>query len=202
MSASSLEKRMSDIPAVARRLPDRSWVPVLVSIALFLVPLALAMFADYSINRRNQPSDEELTENFLSHEAQFDELLEMLDSDRRSVPLEGGESIDLSGLSAVLASAARTDLYKGLLRQIRVADLRYFPGSGKVVLLPAAGQTNVEGSSKSYVYMMGGQPQPVVAHHGYYLRGPAVYFVTGDRHVKGAWFIHYDTMIALAFSPY
>jgi hypothetical protein len=200
--ASSLENGMSDIPAVPRRSPDRSWVAVLVLIALFLVALALTLVAGYSVNRRNQPSDEELTANFLSHESKFDELVEMLDSDRRSLRLGARESIDLAELSAVLVSAARRDAYKGLLQQISVADLRYFPGSGKVILLPAAGQTNIEGSSKSYVYMMGGQPQPVIAHHGYYYRGPGVYFVTGDRQIKGPWFIHYDTMIALAFSPY
>lgn len=200
--ASSFENGMSGIPAVAPRTPDRSWVAVLVLIALFLVPLAVTLVADYRVSRSNQPGDEELTANFRSHEAKFDELVEMLDSDRRSLPLGGGESIDLAGLSAVLASAARTDAYKDLLRQISVADLRYFPGCGKLVLLPAAGQTDIEESSKSYVRMMSGCLQPVIAHHGLYWRGPGVYFLAGDRRVKGSWFIHYDTMIALGFSPY
>jgi hypothetical protein len=200
--ANGVEKKMPDIPAVARGSPDRSSFAVLVLIALFLVPLALTLVAAYSVNRRNRPSDEELTANFLSHEAKFDELVDMLDSERQSLPLGRGESIDLAGLSAVLASAARTDAYKVLLRQISVADLRYFPGSGKLILLPAAGQTNIEGSSRSYVYMMSGRPQSVVVHHGHYWRAPGVHFVTGDRRVKGPWFIHHDTMIVLGFSPY
>ena len=94
------------------------------------------------------------------------------------------------------------DTYERLLRQISVADLRYFPGSGKLILQPAAAQANIEGVSKSYVYRTGGQPHPVVAHPGYNWRGPGVYFLTGDRRIEGSWFIHYDTTIALAFSPY
>jgi hypothetical protein len=199
--ATRLEKQMSHDLATSRRSPDRSWVAVLVLITLLLAPAALTTVATYTVNQRNQPSDEELTTNLLSHEAKFDELVEMLDSDCRSLPPGAGESIDLARLSAVVTSAARMAIYKGLLRQISVADLRCFPGSGKVILLPAA-QTNIEGFSKSYAYMVGDQPQPVVAHHGYNWRGPGIYFLTGDRRVKGLWFIHYDTMIALAFSPY
>jgi hypothetical protein len=200
--ATWLEKQMSHDLATSRRSPERSWVVVLVLITLFLAPAALTTVATYTVNQRNQPSDEELTTNLLSHEAKFDELVEMLDSDCRSLPPGAGESIDLAGLSAVVTSAARMAIYEGLLRQISVADLRYFPGSGKLILLPAAAQTNIEGSSKSYAYMVGGQPQPVVALHGYNWRGPGVYFLTGDRWVKGFWFIHYDTMITVAFSPY
>lgn len=134
MPTSRLEKEMSDIPVNARGSSDRSWVAVLMLIVLFLVPAALTLDGAYTVNRRNQPTDEELKANFLTHEAKFDELVDMLNSDRRSLPLRGGESIDLAGLSAVVASAARMDMYKGLLRQISVTDLRYFPSSGKVIL--------------------------------------------------------------------
>jgi hypothetical protein len=133
---------------------------------------------------------------------QFNELVAMLDSDCRSLTTAAGESIDLAGLSAVVTSAARKDIYERLLRQISVADLRYFPGSGRLILLPAAAPTDIQGSSKSYVYMAGGQQQPVVAHPGYNWRGPGVHFLTGDRRVEGFWYIHYDSMITLAFSPY
>jgi hypothetical protein len=193
---------MSHDLATARGSPDRSRVAVLVLITLFLAPAALTTVATHTIFQRNQPSDEELSENLLTHETKFNELVEMLASDCRSLPPGAGESIDLAGLSAVVTSAARMDIYKRLLRQIFVADLRYFPGSGRLILLPIAAQTNIHGSSKSYAYIVGGQPQPVVAHHGYNWRGPGVYFVTGDRRVKGFWFIHHDTMITLAFSPY
>ena len=193
---------MSHGLATARGSPDRSRVAVLVLITLFLAPAALTTVATHTINQRNQPSDEELSENLLAHETKFNELVEMLLSDCRSLPAGAAEPIDLAGLSAVVTSAARKDTYKRLLRQISVADSSYFPLSGRLILLPAAAQTNIQGSSKSYAYMAGGQPQPVVAHQGYNWRGPGLHFLTGDRRVKGSWFIHYDTMITLAFSPY
>ena len=135
---------MSHDLATSLRSPDRSWVAILVLITLFLAPVALTIVATHTINQRNQPSDEELSENLLTHETKFNELVEMLASDCRSLPPGSGESIDLAGLSAVVTSAARMDIYKRLLRQIFVADLRYFPGSGKLILLPAAAQANIQ----------------------------------------------------------
>jgi hypothetical protein len=193
---------MSHDMATARGSPDRSPIAVLVLITLFLAPAASMTIATRTINQRNQPSDEQLSESLLAHETKFNELVEMLDSDCRRLPPGAGESIDLAGLSAVVTSVARKGTYKRLLQQISVADLRYFPGSGRLILLPAAAPTSIQGSSKSYVYVPGGQPQPVVAHSGYNWRGPGLYFLTGDRRVKGFWFIHYDTTITLAVSPY
>ena len=195
-------RQMSHDLPTARGLPDRLPVAVLVLITLFLAPALLTTVATRTINQRNQPSDEQLSDNLLAHETKFNELVEMLDSDCRSLPPGAGGSIDLAGLSAVVTSTTRKDTYKRLLRQISVGDLRYFPRSGRLILLPAAAQTGIQGSSKSYVYMAGGQPQPVVAHSGYNWRGPGLHFLTGDRRVEGLWFIHYDTMITLAFSPY
>lgn len=193
---------MSHDLATSRKAPDRSRVAPLVLITLFLAAAALTIVAPRTIHQSNQPSDEELIENLLAHESKFDELVQMLSSDCPRSSHGAGESIDLAGLSEVVTRAARMDAYKRLLLQISVADLRYFPVSGKLILLPAGEQTSIEGPSKSYEYMGGGQPQPAVAHHGYNRRGPGLYFLPGDRRVKGLWFIHYDTMIALAFSPY
>jgi len=175
---------------------------MLVLITLLLAPVVLTTVAGLTIHQRNGPSDQDLLENLLAHETKFDELVAMLTADCRSLPPGAGESIDLAGLSAVVTNAARKDTSERLLREISVTDLRYFPGSGRLVLMPAAARTNIRGSSKSYVYTAGGQPQPVVAHDGYNLRGPGLYFLTGDRRVKGSWFIHYDTLIGLGFSPY
>jgi hypothetical protein len=193
---------MSHDSATARRSPDRSWVAVFVLITSFVAPAALTTLATHTLNQRNLPSDQELSANLLAHETKFNELVAMLDTDCRSLPPGAGESIDLAGLSAVVTSAARKDTYERLLRQISVADLHYFPGSGRLILLPAGAQPNIQGSSKSYVYMAGDQQQPVVAHHGYNWRGPGLHYLTGDRRVEGFWYIHYDTMITLAFSPY
>jgi hypothetical protein len=175
---------------------------MLVLITLLLAPVVLTIVTGLTLNQRNGLSDQDLLENLLAHETKFNELVAMLTSDCRSVARGPGESIDLAGVFAVVTSAARKDTYERLLREISVTDLRYFPGSGRLVLMPAAARTNIRGSSKSYVYTAGGQPQPVVAHDGYNWRGPGLYFLTGDRRVKGSWFIHYDTVIKLGFSAY
>ena len=193
---------MSDISTLARGSPDRSWIAIAMLLALFAGPLALTLLAADSVDLRNRPSDAELIANYESHAAQFAELIAMLDSDRHSLTSVEAGSIDLAGLSTVLPATERRELYRDLLRQIRVADLRFFPASGKLVLLPATTRTNAVRSSKSYVYLMSGYPQPVSGQHGHYWRGPGMYFVTGDRRIQGPWFIHYDTMLALAVSPY
>ena len=178
-----------------------SWAEIWALIALLLASSTLAVLATHEIDLRSRPSDEELTANFLSHETAFNELVQMLDADRRTLAAEGETPIDLAALSRPDASAARAETYSGLLQQISVADLRYFPDSGKLILLPDR-QANPQRPSKSYLYLPHAQPQPMVRHHGYHWRGPGAYVVTGDRPLKGSWFIHHDTMIQVAFSPY
>jgi hypothetical protein len=168
---------------------------------LLLGSSTLAVLGTHEVDLRNRPSDEELAANFLSHETAFNELVQMLDADRRTLADEGDTPIDFAALSRPDADTARAETYSRLLRQISVADLRYFPDSGKLILLPDR-QANLQRPSKSYLYLPHAQPQPVVRHHGYYWRGPGAYVVTGDRPLEGSWFIHYDTMIQVAFSPY
>jgi hypothetical protein len=178
-----------------------SWAAIWAVMALLLASATLAVLASREVDRSNRPSDEELTANFLSHETTFDELVRMLDTDRRALAPEEQTPIDFAALSRLGASAARAETYRGLLRQISVADLRYFPDSGRLILLPDR-QANVPRPSKSYLYLPHPEPQPAVRHHGYTWRGPGVYVVTEDQPLKGSWFIHHDAMIQIAFPPY
>jgi hypothetical protein len=178
----------------------RSWAPIFSLIALLGLS-TLGVLAAYDVNQRNRPSDEELTANFFSYETRFNELVRMLDTDRRTLATRGATTVDLAAMAKLGTNAARVDMYRRLLQQISVADLRYFPDSGKIILLPD-GQENLERPSKSYLYLRHAQPQHVVQHHGYNWRGPGVCILTGDRPLKESWFIHYDTMIGVAFSPY
>jgi len=188
--------------ATAHVSKDTSRVTTLALIALLLAPAVLTTVATETINRSNEPSDAELSENLAAHEIQFNELVAMLTLDCRGVSAGAGESLDLRAVSEVVTDVARKDTYTRLLREISVADLRYFPDSGKLILVPADAHTDIWGSSKSYAYWAGGQPQPIVAHHGYNPRGTGSYVLTGDRRVKGSWFIHYDTVIRLGVAPY
>jgi hypothetical protein len=201
--ASRIDEQVVSHPAAeCQATGRRTWVAVCVLIALVLAPLLLTLLAAHTVNQQNRPSDEELANNFLSHQAAFEELVDMLGFDCRALRPERRDIKNLETLSRVIDSTGRMDIYKDRLQRISVADLRYFPNSGKLFLLPITAHRIAEGSSKSYEYLPGGRPDPLVEHHGYHWRGSGVYLLTGDRRIKGDWYIHHDTMITVAFSPY
>lgn len=186
-----------------RTAPDKvSLRAVCMLIALIVIPMAAAVVTDYTSNESSMPSDEDLTANFLSHKVEFNEIEAMLTSDRRTLRLGGDKVIDLKGLAALAPSAARMDTYRRLLRQISVADLRYFPSSGEVILIPEPGERDSWVSSKSYIYLPYGEPQPTVQHRDYPWRGPGLTFLTGDRRITGNWLVHYNAVTPLGVSPY
>src|SRR5579863_732937 len=123
--------------------------------ALLLGLATLAVLATGHVDQGNRPSDQELTAN-------------------------GRTSVDLATMARLGTSVARFEMYRGLLRQISVEDLRYFPDSGKLVL--ALNSQDVrERPAKSYLYLPRAQPQSLAPYHGYTWRGPGVYILTGDR---------------------
>lgn len=178
-----------------------SWAAACTVIALVLGLSTLAVLSSYDVNRGNLPSDVKLTANFFSHETAFDELVLMLASDHFSLAAKGPTRIDMEALGRLDTSAVRSMMYRGLLRQISVEDLRYFPYSGKLVLVPD-GQENLDRPSKTYLYLPHAQPQSFIRHHGYSWRGPGVYILTSDHPLKGSWFIHHDMTMEVAVAPY
>jgi hypothetical protein len=152
-------------------------------------------------NGINRPSDEELIAAFLSHEADFQKLTQMLEADHRRLPL-GGDAVELTDLATAGASVTRISSYESLLRKIDVKNLRYFPLSGNIILSVSETSDGRPGCSKSYRYLPRDEPQRLVAHRGYGWRGPGIYLLTGDRRIKGQWFVHHDTTLGIGFSPY
>jgi hypothetical protein len=148
-------------------------------VALVLGILSFGVLGTYDVNQRDRRSDEELTAEFFAHEAVFDELVKVL----------------------AAGPGGNAEIYKRLLRQISVADARYFPDSGKLILVPD-GQENLEPPSRFYVYLPHGQPQSFLQNHGYYWRGPGVDIVTRDLPLKAGWYIRHDTTIEVAVTPY
>lgn len=182
--------------------PDKQWpATVCAAFALALGLIALVAFSIYDVDRVTQPSDEELAANFSSHEAGFAELVEMLTADSQHPAAKGEASIDLATVARLTTSATRFRAYEGLLRQIAVHDFRYFPDSGKLVLVPD-GEGNPEQPSKSYLYLPHAHPQTLTRYHGYMWRGPGSYIVAGDHRLKESWFIHHDMTVKVAISPY
>jgi hypothetical protein len=74
-----------------RPLANRSsWTPVLVLSLLVAVPALIMALSGYSAARGSNPSDDDLTARFLSHQVDFEALPQMLDSDRARLPLADG----------------------------------------------------------------------------------------------------------------
>lgn len=190
----------NDARLPARKAAGRSdtgaWLAICALIALLLGVSALSLFDAYHVNQENQPGDAKLTTNFYSHEAAFDELVRMLATDNTSLGAGSTAAVDLSAMTGLDPSAARIRMYRRLLRQISVADFRYFPDSGKLMLVPD-GQDNPRQPSKFYLYLPHGQPQPLLQDAGYDWHGPGIYFVTGDRRLQGSWFIHHDMTVQI-----
>lgn len=172
-----------------------------IGVALVFSLLTLSVFGTYDVNQRSQPGDAELTTDFFAHEAAFDELVRMLSTDYPSPAAKRAAAIDLATIARLDTKSVRFGIYRRLLQQIAVADLRYFPDSGKLILVPD-GQENLEEPSKSYVYLPHAQPQAFVQHHGYYWRGPGVDILTGDIPLRAGWFIRHDMTIEIAVTPY
>jgi hypothetical protein len=178
-----------------------SWVAECAAFALVLGLYALAVLATYDVDRDNEPSDEALTTNLLCHQAGFDELVQMLEADHLSVAATGASAIDLATVARLDKDPERFRMYRGLLRRISVVDLRYFPDSGKLILIPD-GQDSLNRQSKFYLYLPQGQPQPLVSYHGSDWRMPGMYIRTGDRRLKGNWFVHHEMTLEEAVAPY
>jgi hypothetical protein len=200
-------ERRADCPTGAGRrgrkgmgAPHKRFWPV-ICIALVFGLLTLGIFAAHDANQGNRPSDAALTTDFFAHEAAFDALVRMLVADHPATAAKGAAAIDLQTLARPDMSAARFATYRRLLQQISVANLRYFPDSGKLILLPD-GEEDLERPSESYVYLPHAQPQSFVQHHGYYLHGPGMDILTGDRQLKGPWFIRHEVTIEVAVTPY
>lgn len=183
-----------------------SWVAACTVLPLVLGLCALAVFATYDGYRENAPSDEALATNWLSHEAGFDELVQMLRTSHLSVAAKGAAGIDLAAVAGLDKDPARFRIYRGLLRQISVVDLRYFPDSGKLILIPDGqnndGLNNLDRQSKCYLYLPHGQPQALASYPGSDWRMPGMYMRTGDRRLKGNWFIHHEMTLVVAVPPY
>jgi len=128
---------------------------------------------------------------FRSHEADFDSLVAMLDSDRKLLPA-AALPMGLDGLEAAGVDKARVEAYRGILVRIGATGFRFFPKYGNISLLVSALGLGPSGSTKSFFYVASGDAYHIVADIDHYIPKPDEYPVEIDRRIKGKWFIHYD----------
>lgn len=178
---------------------DRLWAAT--SIALVLGLLALSFYGIHEMAPGTQPSDQQLTADFLAHETSFDELVELLATSYPSRAAKRAAAVDLAAIARSGTGGVRLGKYGRLLRQIAAADFRYFPDSGTLILVPD-GEEDPDRPSRSYVYLPHARPQSFIQHHEYYWRGPGVDILTGDVPLKAGWFIRHDIAVEVAITPY
>jgi hypothetical protein len=203
----STSESIGESPCGARGFTDRranrsSWGDVLLLSIFVAVPAALIMLAGYTTAARNHPTDEELTESFRSHESAFQSLVQVLDTDRGRLLSLGGDSYEFTDLVAADAGTPHLKDYKDILARIGSANFRYFPRSGNLILPASRSGDNIADTTKAYLYLSRGEPQPLLRHQSVSWRGPGIYFFTGDRRIKGRWFIHHEGTWVVAFAPY
>lgn len=201
VAVSCFKREATVVQTAKQSAADRSRTAVFLSCLFVVVPAVLVLLAAHTAARGSHPTDEELTARFLSHESEFQSLVQMLDSDRGRLPLGAGP-FELADMVAAGAGTANIGNYANLLAKIDVKNFRYFPRSGTTVLPVSDAAEDFAGAKKAYLYLSREEPQPLLHHPSYAWRGPGIYFVTGDHRIKGKWFIHHDGTVAVAFAPY
>jgi hypothetical protein len=185
----------------ARESRGARWAPLCLPLVLLLGPVLLALWTQHTVIQRDLPSDQDLAAEFFAHQERFDELADMLNADHGVLSQTRVTAIDLPALERTLGHS-RTKQYVAILKKISVVDLRYFPASGKILLLPTGASADIEGAAKTYLHLPTGQAEPLFRHDGYHLRGPGIYLVTGDRPLRQSWFIHHNTTVNITYAPY
>jgi hypothetical protein len=164
--------------------------------------LTIVLSSGYAETARSHPTDDELTARFFAHESEFESLVQLLDSDRGRLLSLGAESYEFTDFVPTGAGTAHFADYEALLAKIGSANFRYFPRSGNLTLPASRSPDAFAEAKKSYLYLSREEPQPLRRHQSDSWRGPGVYFITGDRRIRGRWFIHHDGTLVVAFSPY
>lgn len=177
------------------------WATACLLVIFLLGPVVVVSLAICTSAHQDSPGDQELSAGFFAHEAAFDNLVAMLDADREALSATRATVIDLGALRKLLTHA-RSEQYAAAFNDIPVINLRYFPASGKLFLLPPGIPADTAGGVKSYLHSCNGKPQPLIKHHGYSFRTPGIYLLSGDQPLRQCWFIHHNSSFKVAFAPY
>ena len=169
---------------------------------LVALSAALALYSGYSVSARSHPTDDDLIVKFLSNESDFQSLVHILEADRGSLLSLGGESYEFTDHLPTGAAAVHWADYKALLARIGLTNFRYFPRSGNLILPASMSPDNSAEIRRSYLYLVNNDPEPLLRYASDSWRGPGIHFTTGDRRIKGNWFIHHEGTLVVAFSPF
>src|SRR5579862_8629133 len=110
------------------------WKDVLLLSIFVAATAVLTLCNGYATTARSHPTDDNLSEKFLSRESDFQSLLQILESDRIRLRSLGAESYEFADFVRIGAGTARLADCEVLLAKIGAANFRYFPRSGNLIV--------------------------------------------------------------------
>jgi hypothetical protein len=135
-------------------------------------------------------SDEQLIANFKTHEAEFNQLREMILADNRLLRVDE-DWTKPEDPKTIGIPDERIATYRKIFRKLDIPRGFYFyPESGEVKFISSAQGLAVSGSSKSYVWLKEPPSTLVDSIDTYPIKAGATYPVY--RHVTGNWYLEYD----------
>jgi len=135
-------------------------------------------------------SDEELIANFQTHEAEFNQLLQMVMTDRLLHRVDDNWT-DPQDPKTISISDERIAAYRKMFRSLTIP--RGFSANqdiGVVQFISSAQGLSVSGSSKSYVWLRNA-PSGLVDNIDTYRNTPGASYPV-YRHITGNWYLEFD----------
>jgi hypothetical protein len=154
------------------------------AVLLFLLTATLAGCS------RNHPSDQAMTSEFQSHKAQFQQLLEMFqtDKDLGRVAYDFTRPAEPEKLGI---TQERLKQYRALFTELKLsAGIEGYPPKDSVMFIRSTQGLSVSGSSKGFAFLLK-QPELLVNDLDEYKAKQQRSF-TAFRHIEGNWYLYYD----------
>jgi hypothetical protein len=135
-------------------------------------------------------SDDQLISNFKTHEAEFNQLLEMIRADKELLRVDNNWTKP-EDPKTIGVSDERIATYRNIFRKLDIPRGFYFyPESGEAMFISSAQGLAVSGSTKCYLWLKEPPPNLVDSIDTYRAKPGATYPVW--RHITGNWYLMFD----------
>jgi hypothetical protein len=157
-------------------------------VRLLILPLLLLIVG--GCGKSSHPTDDALLQNFSKHEADFEQLLTMIRSDKKLERVDDTWTRPQDP-STIGVTAERIKSYRKLFSTLGIPRGFYaFHNPEHFTFLASAQGLSVSGSGKGYAYLVE-KPGLVVTNLDKYWSPDGRSF-TAYRHLKGSWYLYLD----------
>lgn len=152
--------------------------------------VTLLIFAPLNGCASDHPSDKALTENFQSHKAEFDQLLQMFLADEGLSLVDFGWTLPKEPES-IGVTQERLEQYRKLFREVNLSKgIHSHKTKGIVWFTASTRGLGISGSGKGYAYATK-RPELVVDDLDNYKSKNGKSF-TAYKHIEGNWYLYFD----------